>query len=94
MLQKNKRTLQNLRITKTFIFWILGWLVFSVVFYNVMTIKHEEKSLAFDPYEVLGVTHESDESTVKKAYRKLSLKWYEHSYFYFLLFLYYIIKYL
>ncbi len=54
---------------------MLGWLLFAVVFYNVMTIKHEEKSTMFDPWEVLGLSRDADEAQVKKAYRKLSLKW-------------------
>ncbi len=33
------------------------------------------QKVAFDPYEILGLEVGSSEEDIKKAYRKLSLKW-------------------
>ncbi|KAJ3252068.1 secretory subunit [Chytriomyces hyalinus] len=53
---------------------IVGWLVFAAVAYQTATTKIADTGL-WDPYEILGVSTSATASEVKKAFRKLSLKY-------------------
>jgi len=49
-----------------------------VLFFYLMTMLPSMSTKAFatfEPYSILGVEVDSDEATLRKAYRKLSLKW-------------------
>jgi translocation protein SEC63 len=55
------------------IFLVLGWLMFAYVLYQVVHTKIEE--FLWDPYEILGVDSSVDQAGVRRAFRKLSLKY-------------------
>ncbi|XP_012272858.1 translocation protein SEC63 homolog [Orussus abietinus] len=50
---------------------VLGWVILIFLAYKVSQFDYEMAS--FDPFEILGVTPESSQSEIKRAYRKLSL---------------------
>jgi translocation protein SEC63 len=52
---------------------VFGWLLFSGVLYTAFTVFDEEPEL-WDPYRILGVENLADGPTVKKAYKKLTMK--------------------
>ena len=72
---KERRTLRNPRPTKLFIAWLVGWLLFAVVFHRVLTTELEEQKVLFDPFEILGISSAAEPEEIKKVYKKLSLKW-------------------
>lgn len=53
---------------------ILGWCFFSYVLYSAITTPFTETG-RWDPYEILGVSPDADNSTIRKAFKKLSLKY-------------------
>jgi translocation protein SEC63 len=52
-------------------FLIIAFILFAMLVNNVMTNGEVQR---FDPYQILGIDTESSTSEIKKAYRKLSLK--------------------
>ncbi|KAJ2749508.1 secretory subunit, partial [Coemansia nantahalensis] len=52
----------------------VGWLLIFVLTYKVKTTEVKEAKL-WDPYVVLGIDNGEGEEGIKRAYRKLSLKW-------------------
>lgn len=75
ILQKNRRTLANPRLSKTFVFWVLGWFTFAFLLYKISTAEVVPDVVTFDPFQILGVALDSTEEEIKKAYKKLSLIW-------------------
>ncbi|KAJ1736155.1 secretory subunit [Coemansia biformis] len=51
-----------------------GWLLVFVLTYKVKTTEVKEAKL-WDPYTILGIDNGESEEAIRKAYRKLSLKW-------------------
>jgi len=58
---------------KYFVFIVL-WIIFIVLLTQLSQYKTTDLA-TFKPYEILEVEPDADDSTLKKAYRKLSLKW-------------------
>lgn len=52
---------------------VLAWLVFAYFMYMVMSTEGQVRE--YDPYSILGIEHGVSASEIKKAYRKLSLKY-------------------
>ncbi|KAJ1668482.1 secretory subunit [Coemansia sp. RSA 1813] len=67
---KAKSSLSNVKLALLF----AGWTLIFLLSYKVKTteIKEVEK---WDPYVILGIDNGESEDVIKKAYRKLSLKW-------------------
>ncbi|KAJ1797314.1 secretory subunit [Coemansia sp. RSA 2399] len=53
---------------------LAGWALIFLLSYKVKTTKIKEAE-RWDPYEVLGIDNGESEDVIKRAYRKLSLKW-------------------
>ena len=51
----------------------VGWIAFALLYYLCMITNTEEKR--FDPYEILDLKVGADAKEIKKAYRKMSLKY-------------------
>jgi len=79
--QKRERMLKEAREAqlkkifsiKTAVF-VLMWIGFIVALFWVSDYQHEQLA-TFDPYEVLGLETGAAEQDIKKAYRRLSLKY-------------------
>nr|KAJ3417839.1 secretory subunit [Polyrhizophydium stewartii] len=52
---------------------VLGWTVFALITYRAATHQSEDAT-RWDPYQILGVSESADEAVIKKAFKKLSLK--------------------
>lgn len=50
---------------------ILGWVAFTATAYKCANIQHD--NVNWDPFEIMGVSHDATEAEIRKAYRKLSL---------------------
>lgn len=53
----------------------LNILLWAVIYYITLRLQDNEWLQDFDPYAVLGVSYDANESAIKKAYRRLSLEW-------------------
>ncbi|KAJ2386777.1 secretory subunit, partial [Coemansia sp. RSA 2559] len=53
---------------------LAGWALIFLLSYKVKTTEIKEAE-RWDPYEVLGIDNGESEDAIKRAYRKLSLKW-------------------
>ncbi|KAJ2757756.1 secretory subunit [Coemansia sp. BCRC 34490] len=51
-----------------------GWALIFLLSYKVKTTEIKEAE-RWDPYEILGIDNGESEDVIKRAYRKLSLKW-------------------
>ncbi|KAH9270693.1 hypothetical protein BASA83_007053 [Batrachochytrium salamandrivorans] len=51
----------------------LGWVLFALVAYHAAT-THIDEPVLWDPYQILGIDTSAQESVIKKAFKKLSLK--------------------
>ncbi|KAL1918321.1 uncharacterized protein VTP21DRAFT_2981 [Calcarisporiella thermophila] len=75
---RNKRTLQarlkkkSLPINAKLLLLTLGWIFFAFIAYRTSLTKIENKQ--WNPYEILGVSESTNPAAIKKAYRKLSLR--------------------
>ena len=76
-------TLQRLDVEPTFkekyfkfkwLLFALGWLLFVPLATNLPKMQTAELA-SFKPFDILGLELEATEDQIKKAYRKLSLKW-------------------
>ncbi|KAL2912598.1 secretory subunit [Polyrhizophydium stewartii] len=56
-----------------FMLLVLGWTVFALITYRAATHQSEDAT-RWDPYQILGVSESADEAVIKKAFKKLSLK--------------------
>lgn len=73
-LKKNTRGFARLKTWSFMLnlfFLIIAFILFAMLVNNVMTNGEVQR---FDPYQILGIDTESSTSEIKKAYRKLSLK--------------------
>ncbi|KAJ8329932.1 secretory subunit [Batrachochytrium dendrobatidis] len=52
---------------------LLGWVSFALIAYHAATVKFDEPVL-WDPYQILGVDSFTSEKAIKKAFKKLSLR--------------------
>jgi len=57
-----------------FIFLSIMWVIFIMLLIQLPKF-HNEKMTDFDPYKILNVDEDAELSTIKRAYRKMSLKW-------------------
>ncbi|KAJ2611674.1 secretory subunit [Coemansia sp. RSA 1365] len=57
-----------------FVLILVGWALIFILSYKVKTTEVKEAKM-WDPYEVLGVDNGEPEDVIRRAYRKLSLKW-------------------
>jgi len=67
-------SLKEKYLRKRYVLLLICW----VVFFYLMTMLPSMNTKAFasfEPYSILGVEVDADEGVIKKAYRKLSLKW-------------------
>ncbi|KAJ2082233.1 secretory subunit [Coemansia sp. RSA 988] len=53
---------------------LIGWALVFILSYKVKTTEVKEAKM-WDPYEVLGIDNGETEEVIRRAYRKLSLKW-------------------
>ncbi|KAJ2162882.1 secretory subunit [Coemansia sp. RSA 552] len=53
---------------------LAGWALIFLLSYKVKTTEVKEAKM-WDPYEVLGIDNGEAEDVIRRAYRKLSLKW-------------------
>ncbi|KAJ2789101.1 secretory subunit, partial [Coemansia guatemalensis] len=53
---------------------LVGWALIFILSYKVKTTEVKEAKM-WDPYEVLGIDNGETEEVIRRAYRKLSLKW-------------------
>ncbi|KAI8923996.1 Sec63 Brl domain-containing protein [Entophlyctis helioformis] len=67
--QKSTGSVFSLRL----LLLLLGWSLFAFIVYKAFTTEIEETGI-WDPYQILGVDSSADESVIKKAFKKLSLK--------------------
>mmetsp|Transcript_30287 Transcript_30287/g.56337 ORF Transcript_30287/g.56337 Transcript_30287/m.56337 type:complete len:481 (+) Transcript_30287:77-1519(+) len=74
-LKKNTRGFARLR-TWTFIInlflLVIAFVIFAILVLNVISNGEVQR---FDPYQILGIDAETSTGEIKKAYRKLALKW-------------------
>jgi preprotein translocase subunit Sec63 len=54
--------------------FVVAWIVFIYMFLYLHQFE-AKGMIAFKPYEILGIELDADDATIKKAYRKLSLKY-------------------
>jgi len=69
-LKEDIRPMWSLR----FIFLSILWVIFIMLLIQLPKF-HNEKMTDFDPYKILHVEEGAELSTIKRAYRKMSLKW-------------------
>jgi len=69
-LKEDIRPMWSLR----FIFLSILWVIFIMLLIQLPKF-HNEKMTDFDPYKILHVEEDAELSTIKRAYRKMSLKW-------------------
>merc|ERR1719326_791432 len=55
--------------------FVLGWICFLSLSYKLMNLADGEEMFSFNPFKILGIEEGSEMSDIKKAYRKLSLKY-------------------
>ena len=76
-LKNYQEKIKNQNINFTFYFYIFLLIIFIYLSYlsylNVQ--KNADKIKGFNPYEILEISPDSDEKTIKKAYKKLALKY-------------------
>ena len=76
-LKNYQEKIKNQNINFTFYFYIFLLIIFIYLSYlsylNVQ--KNADKIKGFNPYEILEISQDSDEKTIKKAYKKLALKY-------------------
>lgn len=70
---KARDRMNNLFSVQSLLFWG-GWLVF-VYLLTQITAKQGLEMASFDPFKILEIEGDAEPSEVKKAFRKLSLKW-------------------
>ena len=58
-----------------FISLFLNVLLWTIIYYITLYLQDQDWLQNFDPYQTLGVSTDASISTIKKAYRKLSLEW-------------------
>jgi len=69
-LKEDKKPMWSLR----FIFLSILWVIFIILIIQLPKF-HNEKMQNFEPYEILGLEKGAELSAIKRAYRKMSLKW-------------------
>ena len=55
-------------------FFFLGWITFIYMLTSLSTMQQQDMA-TFDPFKILQIPEDADDRMIKKAYRKLSLKW-------------------
>ena len=72
-----KKTTGFARLNTTSYLVNLGFLVFAWIcfLYLLSLVSNDGEVNTFDPYVILGISQEAEVSEIKKAYRKLSLKY-------------------
>lgn len=61
------------RRTKSILLVVVGWAVIGFMVYLIITTEIKQAKL-YDPYDILGISSSSTEKQIKKAFKKLSLK--------------------
>lgn len=69
-MRKRKRSL----LTKRTIFVVIGWVLVVILALKIHKIEVVVSENNFDPWRILGIDESTPEKEIKKAYRKMSLK--------------------
>lgn len=60
--------------TKRNLFLALGWIAVAFIIYHIKNTEVKKETVAFDPYELLGIDFGASEKEVKSHYKKISIK--------------------
>ncbi len=71
--KKLQKTLKKTDSSTRYLILAVGWALMGMVLYRTFTMEIVEEKL-WNPFEILGVDESAEKSSVKKAFRALSLK--------------------